>query len=208
MIIYGSIGSRAARCLWTAEEIGVAYEWQPTNALDGSNKKPEYLAINPSGKIPALSDGEVVMSESLAINMYLAQTYGQGGLWPDDRKRQAAVLQWAFWSATEIEFYIGALFPQLVLKTAAERDQVLVDRLLAEMLPKFVALNDQLAGKEYVLGDFTLADINASVHTFTLMGKFGIDFSAYPNVRDWTNRCRARPARQKIESLAARQPNV
>lgn len=201
LTIYGSIGSRASRCLWVTEEAGVAYAWEPISTLDGSNRTPDYLAINPSGKIPAMRDGDVVSTESLAINLYIAQNYGQGGLWPDDRVMQAKILQWTFWSATEIEYYIGAIFPHLVMKGEAERDQSLVDRLLGELLPKLAELETALEGKAYILGPFTLADVSLAVQTFTIVDRFGLDLADYPNVTAWTARCRARPARQKVEAL-------
>ena len=201
--IYGSIGSRASRCLWVANEIGVAHEWKSISTLDGSNRKPEYLALNPSGKIPAMTDGAVVMTESMAINQYLAENYGRGTLWPDDRALQARVLQWTFWSATEIEYYIGALFPQLVVKPARDRDQALVDSLLGAMLPKFRELETALGAKDYVLGGFTLADINLAVQTFTIVDRFHLDLDDLPNIRAWTERCRARPARRKVDALVA-----
>jgi glutathione S-transferase len=203
VVIYGSIGSRASRCLWTAEETGVAHGWISITTLDGSNRKPDYLAINPSGKIPAMTDGDVVMTESGAINLYLAQTYGRGGLWPEDRAAQARVLQWTFWSATEIEYYIGAIFAHLVMKSPSDRDQAQVDGLLGMMMPKFLELENVLTGADYVLGDFTLADINLSVQTFTVIDRFGLDMAEYPKIRAWTERCRARPARQMIDALLA-----
>lgn len=203
IVIYGSIGSRASRCLWAAEETGVDYEWTSISTLDGSSRSPAYLAINPSGKIPALRDGDVVMTESMAINQYLAEFYGTGSIWPESRSLQARVLQWTFWSATEIEYYIGAIFPHLVMKTAAQRDQRLVDDLLGAMMPKFDELERVLDHQDYVLGDFTLADINLSVQTFTIVDRFGIDLTALPNIRSWTERCRNRPARRKIDALAA-----
>lgn len=206
MIIFGSIGSRASRCMWTAEEIGLAYDWQPISTLDGSNKTPAYLAINPSGKIPALQDGAVVMTESMAINLYLAQTYGGSGaqpVWPIDPAQQAQVLQWTMWSVSEVEYYIGALFPQLVLKKPADRDQVFVDKLMAEMLPKLAEVERALDSRDYLLGHFTLADISVAVQTFTMTDRFGLDLAELPRVRAWTERCRQRPARRKIDALAA-----
>lgn len=203
MIIFGSIGSRASRCLWTAEELGLTPEWQPISTLDGSNKSPDYLAINPSGKIPAMSDGEVVMTESMAINLYLAQNYGRGGLWPAELTGQALALQWTMWSVSEIEYYIGALFPQLVMKSPAERDQPFVDRLLSEMLPKLGEVERALANRDYLLGPFTLADISVAVQTFTIVDRFGLSLAELPRVRAWTERCRARPARRKVDALAA-----
>lgn len=204
LTIYGSIGSRASRCIWVAEEAGVAYDWKSISTLDGSNKTPEYLEINASGKIPAMTDtGDVVATESLAINQYIAENYGQGGLWPIDRSTQAKVLQWTFWSATEIEYYIGAIFPHLVMKSAEDRDQPFVDRLVGEMLPKLGELETALEGRDYVLDSFTLADVSLAVQTFTIVDRFGLDLSKLPNIVAWTNRCRARPARAKVEALLA-----
>lgn len=203
LTIYGSIGSRASRCLWAVEETGVTYDWTPISTLDGSNRSPDYLAINPSGKIPAMSDGVVVATESLAINLYIAQNYGHGTIWPADRATQAKVLQWTFWSATEIEYYIGAIFPHLVLKSPAERDDALVERLLGELLPKLAELETALVGRDYVLGEFTLADISLAVQAFTIVDRFGLDLAAWPNITAWTARCRARPARQVVEGLVS-----
>ena len=202
--IYGSIGSRASRCLWTAEELGLNYQWTPISTLDGSNRTPAYLAINPSGKIPAMSDGDVVMTESLAINLYLAQTYGQGGLWPADPGQRALVLQWTFWAATEIEYYVGAIFPHLVMKSAEDRDQALVDRLMGEMTPKLAELERALAGRDTLLAGFTLADVNVAVQTFTLTDRFGMDLADLPNVRRWTELCRQGPARRTVFGWAAK----
>ena len=201
--IFGSIGSRASRCIWVAEELGLRYEWKPISTLDGSNRRPEYLAINPSGKIPALADGDVVMTESMAINQYLAEEYGRGSLWPNERQLRARVLQWTFWSATEIEPFITELFPQFVTKPVAERDAALTERLVAALLKKLAELEAALAGRDFVLERFTLADVNLAVQTFTFVDRFHLDLGRLPNLRDWTDRCRARPARQRVESMVA-----
>lgn len=203
LTIYGTIGSRASRCIWVAEESGVAYDWQSISTLDGSNRTPEYLAINPSGKIPAMTDGDVVATESMAINMYIALNHGSGTIWPATPADQAAALQWTFWSATEVEYYIGAIFPHLVVKAPEHRDMALVERLRGEMLPKLAEVERALDGRDYLLGDFSIADVNVAVQTFTMQDKFGMTLSEYPRVADWTARCRNRPARQKVETLLA-----
>jgi glutathione S-transferase len=89
------------------------------------------------------------------------------------------------------------------MKSAADRDQALVDSLLAVMMPKFLELENALTGEDYVLGDFTLADINLSVQTFTIIDRFGLAMAEYPKIRAWTERVRARPARRKIDALIA-----
>ena len=186
-----------------AEELGLQYDWKPISTLDGSNRLPEYLAINPSGKIPALADGDVVMTESMAINQYLAEEYGRGSLWPDERQLRARVLQWTFWSATEVEPFVTELFPQFVTKPVAERDGALTERLVAALMKKLAELEAALAGRSFVLDRFTLADVNLSVQTLTFVDRFHLDLGPLPKLREWTDRCRARPARQRVEALLA-----
>lgn len=203
LTIYGSIGSRASRCLWTAEEAGASYKWVSVSTLDGSNRAPEYLAINPSGRIPAMSDGDVLATESMAINLYIAQNYGQGTLWPEARASQAKVLQWTFWSATEIEYYIGALFRHLVMTPAPQRDLTRIDQLMSEMLPRLDELERTLDGCDYIVGTFSLADVHVAMQTFIMQDRLGLTLSDHPNVAAWTQRCRERPARQRLESKVA-----
>ena len=78
--LYGTSKSRALRSIWAIEETGIEYEHIPTS-FAGDSKKPEYLAINPNGRVPSLVDGDLVLFESMAINLYLAKKYG-GALYP------------------------------------------------------------------------------------------------------------------------------
>ena len=78
--IYGMAVTRAGRCLWAAEELGIDYTQKEVNMFAGEHKSPEFLAINPNGKLPALVDGDLALFESLAINLYLAETYGKTSL--------------------------------------------------------------------------------------------------------------------------------
>jgi glutathione S-transferase len=201
--IYGSIGSRASRCLWVAEETGVDFDWVSISTLDGSNRSPEYLAINPSGKIPAMKDGELVLTESFAINQYLAERYGAGTIWPADMAHRGLAHQWTFWSATEVERYITELFPHFVMLPPEERDPEKIARLVPELMEKLAQLDEALKGRDYLLGDFSLADINLAVQSFTFVDRFMLSLHALPNVEAWTTRCRARPGRQKVEERVA-----
>jgi glutathione S-transferase len=99
--LYGIPQSRAARCLWMLEELGVPYENVPVSFL-GDVQKPEYLKINPNGHIPALDDDGLVLFESLAINLHLARKYGKG-LWPASLDDQSRAIQWSLWAMTEAE---------------------------------------------------------------------------------------------------------
>jgi glutathione S-transferase len=114
---------------------------------------------------------------------------------------QAKALQWSFWSATEIEPAIGAIFAERILKPQAERDMRHADAMLSNMLAKFPLLEMALDGRDYLLGAFTLADIKVAVQSFVIIDRFGEDLANFPNIRAWTGRCRARPARREIDAL-------
>jgi glutathione S-transferase len=189
--------------LWVAEEIGMAFDWRPISTLDGSNQTPEYLAINPSGKIPAMQDDDVVLTESFAINQYLAERYGAGAIWPAGHGLRGLAHQWTFWSATELEPFITELFPHFVTLPPEDRDTGKIERLVPQLLDRLSYLEDALSGRDYILGEFSLADMNLAVQTFTFIDRFNLSLETLPNVDAWTTRCRSREGRQKVEARVA-----
>ena len=100
--LYGVPRSRAMRALWMLEELGVPYE-NVTTSFIGETRTPEFLKLNPNGHIPVLRDGDLVVWESLAINLYLAMKYGKGGLWPASQADQGRAIQWSLWAMTTVE---------------------------------------------------------------------------------------------------------
>lgn len=104
VVLYHHPWSRAATTVWVLEELGLDYELRWTDIQAGDQKKPEFLRLNPMGKLPVLVDGEVVISESAAIALYLGDRYAPGKLAPalDDPAR-ATYLRWAFFSPSVLE---------------------------------------------------------------------------------------------------------
>jgi glutathione S-transferase len=203
--IYGVKSSRAARTLWLCRELGLPFEQVQVNFADPATKTPEFLAVNPSGKIPAIDDAGFTLSESMAINIYLAKKHASP-LMPTDLNGEAKVLQWSFWVMSETEKpLLQAMFQRMkepgdpaAAKYFRERNPLNpeVERAALEALEKpLTYLNDQLANKEYLLGrEFTLADLNvASVLAWLLPAR--VDLATKPNVQGWLSRCLARPAR-------------
>ena len=103
--IYGRVYSRAPRVLWAAEEIGVPYEHVSVDHKTDEVLQPEFLAMNPNGKIPVMVDGDVTLFESMAINFYLATKYGED-LLPNSAHDHARALQWTFWGALSDRNYL------------------------------------------------------------------------------------------------------
>lgn len=203
--LLGKAISRASRCLWTLEETGVAYEHRPLNYATGEAKTDEFLAINPGAKIPALVDGDAALFESLAINLYVAQNYGKGGLWPDDTKGQALCLQWTLFAATELEPPGAARLVEFIFKSDAERSQEVLDQAAERIKVPLNTLETTLTGRSNLTGDaFTVADLNvACLIDYLIRTKF--DLSAWPKVEEWAKRCLARPANQAVNEIKAKE---
>ncbi len=192
MKLYGTKASRAMRSIWAAEEVGVDYEWIPTSFLEES-KTPEYLALNPNGRIPALVDGELVLFESMAINLYLAKTYG-GKLYPSDPHDEARALQWTIWGMTELEPHLIPMVLHKVFLPEDQRDPAIVAKAEAEIERPLAVLDAHLADREYLLGgDFSIADLNLAGALATAnFAEF--DISKYENATRWMSRCTGRPS--------------
>jgi len=181
--LYGSLRSRASRCAWALNELGIDYERDllPDNGV----KSPAFLKINPAGKAPALTDGDVTMSESLAINLYLAETYGKGTLWPDDAVAQARAKQWTLWAATEAEPSSVAIAIERLFKPEDQRDEAKAKAAEETLKPRLAYFDGEVKGKDHLVGDrFTIADLNVAA---TLASNLltGVDLDPYPEAKRW-----------------------
>lgn len=202
LTLYGQFMSRAQRCLWTLEELGVPYEHVKTNQTAGESRTPEFLKINPNGHVPVLKDGDYVLWESMAISMYLAKKFGQGSLWPASVEDEGLVMQWALWASLEVEIFVVNYLRHAVMYPPEKRRPELAEEALRVLPAPLKVLDDALAGKDYLVGNrFSVADINVS--TVLLLAdiykQIGVD--KYGNVMAWLNRVAARPAWQKLPSL-------
>ena len=99
--IYGIARTRAYRALWMAMELGLDYQHLPIEIGDAGARSPEFLAINPNGRLPVIVDDGFVLFESLAITLYLAKKHGK--LYPATREGEARAWQWSFWSIAEVD---------------------------------------------------------------------------------------------------------
>ena len=191
--IYGVAASRSYRTLWMAAELAIPFEHVPVNFRDGGNLKPDYLAINPSGQVPAISDGGFALRESMAINLYLAKKYALGRLYPADLEGEALVWQWSFFTATQVEFPVRAWPAGTVLPPAANfpRDAHNADHL-GVIARSMDLVNKTLSSHPYLIGnDFTVADLNLASILSRVADR---DFGAATHLADWLRRCLERPA--------------
>ena len=197
--LYGISGSRAQRSLWAIEEVGVEYEHVAVGFGEDS-KAPEFLAVNPNGRIPALVDGELLLFESIAINLYLAKQYG-GDLYPSAAQSEALAWQWSVWAIAEIEPLQVASLVQKLFVPAEKRNERLIASSEKQLARPLAVLDAALAERKWLVGDaFGIADLNVAA-VMLLLGLINFDYSAYTHVSDWAQRCYARPALTRARAL-------
>jgi glutathione S-transferase len=186
--------SRAANVVWMLEEVGVPYELRFVDLFAGVQKSPEFLALNPMGKIPILVDGEAVVTESAAIALYLADRYAYGRLAPrvDDPAR-GAYLRWSFFAPSVVE-------PGAMAKTSnwAFRE----GQAGWGSYDAMIATIESAVAKGYVLGDeFSMADVilGGTVRYMTMVKMI----EPRPALIAYGERLAARPALQRAEARNA-----
>ncbi|MEG4058482.1 MULTISPECIES: glutathione S-transferase family protein [unclassified Microcoleus] len=173
--LYGGARSRASIVKWYLEEIGVPYEFVMLDMQAGEHLQPEYLEINPIGKVPAIVDGDFKLWESGAILLYLAQKYGK---MPDNLEQQAQIVQW-------ITFANATLGPGIFTEASRDRET-----------PKLLKpLNEIFEKQPFLMGDeFGVADAAVGSMLAYIPMMLKLDLSAYPAVVDYIKRITERPA--------------
>lgn len=215
--LYGTMRSRATRPLWALYETGTAFELVPVlqayrltapEAADAplNTRSPAYLQINPQGQVPAMTDGDLLLTESLAIAWYVVRQAG-GDLAPQTPQEEAAALQWALVGATSVEdagLRVAKAITELGQAAALETEAVRAD--LAALARPFARIEAGLQGREYLLGArFTIADILLAECCRYAQPATAL-FARYPALSAWMARCQARPAFHKIMNARAAEP--
>lgn len=190
--IYGPTASRASRALWIMHELSIPFEHVGLEMKDLKN--PDYLQVNPNGKVPAIVDGEFKLFESMAINLYLAKRFNKDGFWPASDEDQALCYQWSFWGMTELEKPLLTVLIDMFMTAPDKRKPEAVAEALKALPKPFAVLDAALDGRDYLLGSsFTVADLNlASICSWAKPIKY--DFAETRHVGAWLDRCLSRPA--------------
>lgn len=168
--VYGTPPTRVVRAQWLLGELDLAHEMIPVDLHAGEQRESEFLALNPAAKVPVLVDGDVVISESAAIQLYLADTYGDrfpgGGLIPATPADRGRMYHWLFFLMTEIEAPLWriALHSFLYAPDEKSTDEIALARRDGKRM--IAVLEQHMQGRDFVVGSqLTVADFNAA---FTL----------------------------------------
>ena len=196
--IYGSAKSRAIRVLWMAGELGLSYDQKDWLPRAPETRAPEYRALNPNGRIPTIDDDGFVLSESMAINFYLAKKH-RSALYPADPKHEALALQWSLWETDRLDRQIVNYVRHTKELPQAERKPEIAESTWQEIVPALDVLETALGKSEWLAGPaFSVADLNVAAALYR--GLF-IDLKRWPRVQKWLNTCWERPAAKKARAM-------
>ena len=160
MKLYGSKNSRSLRCAWALEEVAASYDYQHIWLMKGEGQSPAFKAINPAGKIPVLIDGEMTLTESVAIVMYVAEKFPDAALMPTDAKQRAEALRWIFFVVTEVESHLWAIAQHRFALPEDKRVPAVEATCVWQLQREFRVLEKFLSVRPFITGDtFTAADI-------------------------------------------------
>jgi GST-like protein len=176
------------------EELGLPYNTHPVNIGEGDQFKPDFLAISPNNRIPAIVDTDtgISMMESGAILLYLADKTGR--LMPKETKARWQAVEWLMWQ-------MGGLGPMLgqahhFLRFNVGKAPYAEERYGTEAKRLYKVLNTRLEGRDFIAGEYSMADIAC----WPWISRFewqGVDVGEYPNVKRWYNTIAERPAVRK-----------
>jgi glutathione S-transferase len=215
--LYGVYRSRASRPLWLLGETGTpfthvpviqAYRLADPQKTDTAlhTASPSYLKINPQAQIPAMTDDDLVLTESLAITLYLAGRYG-GSLGPQSDAEAALMHQWALFAATSVEGpAVEILYTQADGGDKTPEGQASIAVNAEKLRRPLARLNLHLKTNDYLVGNrFTVADINTAECLRYAQGHPTL-LSEFPATKAWLEKCQSRPAFQTMWAKRMAEP--
>src|SRR5467141_1189098 len=145
--------TRSIRVRWTLQELGTDFEAVTVNMLAGEHRSPEFLKINPAGKLPVLVDGDLVLTESVAIVLYLAEKYPEKRLVPADLARRAELNRWLLFAATELEQPLWRIARHTSLYPPEKRLAAEIPIARQDFLDMAAVLEKHMDGRQFLVGD-------------------------------------------------------
>ena len=196
--IYGSANSRTIRVLWMAGELGIAYEQKDWLPRSPETRTPEFRALNPNFRVPVIDDDGFVLSESMAINFYLAKKH-RSALYPADPKHEALALQWSLWETDRLDRQIVEYVRHTTALPEAERKPELAAAAWKDVVPALDVLETALTKSRWLAGpEFSVADLNVAAALYRALT---VDLAKWPRVQAWLNSCWERPAAKRARAM-------
>src|SRR5471032_634651 len=195
--IYGSANSRTIRVLWMTGELGIAYEHKDWLPRSPETQTPDFRALNANGRVPTIDDDGFILSESMAINLYLAKKH-RSALYPADPKNEALALQWSLWETDRLDRQIVEYSRHTQALPAAERKPELAEKAWKDVVPALDVLEAALKSQWLAGPEFSVADLNVASALYRALT---LDLAKWPRVQAWLKTCWERPAAKKARAM-------
>ena len=199
LVLYYAPRSTATITQLVIEELGVPCERVKVDLKKGESHSPEFLRLNPNGKVPLLVHDATPIWESVAITMYLGEMFGvEKDLYPAPGPRRGAAMKWIAWGNVTLGETVGRWLRNSSDWTPAEQHNAKAAEVARDDMHRCLRILDQeLEGKSFLVSSYTLADthLNSLVDWLRFLK---LDFSAYANLNAWSRHCAARPAYARV----------
>jgi glutathione S-transferase len=192
MQLYEFAPTRSIRARWMLQELGIDFESITVNLAAGEDRRPDFLKINPAGKLPVLVDDDLVLTESVAIVLYLAEKYPHKGLLPTDIKQRSQVYRWLLFTATELEQPLWriarhtALYPEHLRLTAE------VSLARQDFTDMIAVMENHMQGHQFIVGDTVTAADFVCAYTLDWANEVSL-LEGCPQLFQYMERMYARP---------------
>ena len=201
LIFYRAPNSTASITELVLAELGVPHEKVTLDLKKGDTKKPEFMKLNPNAKVPVLVHDGTPLWESAALTMYLGETFGvDKKLYPAPGPKRGEAMKWIVWTNVTLGDAVGRWARNTMSWVPAEQHNAkAADAAKAEMEGCLKILDHALDGRQFLVGDYTLADTHTNSFLEWLRA-MKIDFAPYARLNEWSKRCAARPAVKQVMS--------
>jgi glutathione S-transferase len=201
LTIWGRANSvNVQKVLWCLRELDIAYHRIDAGMAFGKNDEPDYLAMNPNGRVPTLVDGDFILWESNSVMRYLVLAYGQGSpIYPQAAKARAGVDRWLDWTLSTLQPVDRPVFWALVRTPVEKRDMVAIQKDADAEAVQWRIVDAQLATRRFIEGDqFTIADIALGAYARRWFGVEGIRKPQLGHLERWFAQFASRPGFQQF----------
>jgi glutathione S-transferase len=199
--IWGRANSvNVQKVLWCLRELDLSYQRIDAGMAFGRNTEPDYLAMNPNGRVPTLVDGDYVLWESNSVMRYLVLAYGPGSsIYPSEPKRRAGVDRWLDWTLSTLQPVDRPVFWALVRTPVEKRDMVAIQRDVDAEAVQWRIVDQQVATQRFIEGDdFSIADIALGAYARRWFGVEGVSKPQLTNLERWFAQFASRPGFQQF----------
>ncbi|MFL2724144.1 MAG: glutathione S-transferase family protein [Gammaproteobacteria bacterium] len=194
-------GTRSGRVVWLLEELGLEYEVNIMPFTKEGLKSPEHRSRHALGRVPVLEDGDISIFESGAIIDYVLERHKNGGLKPNsDAPEFPFYLQWYHYCEGMVMPPMNQIVVQTILLPPDRRDEVVLNQAKNLLTKSLAPVNENLADKDYLIGDFSAADLMLG-HSCFMANRLGCVSDEMQNIKDYVARIANRPAFKKAITM-------